>query len=409
MNQNTNQTRLDYFLLLSWSFYALALPLSMSATNIALGLALALTLLKIIRNRKNHHFFSIPLLPFSFLFLFFFWTSATLYFVHHLPLNFSVFGKIWNLLPLCLLPAAALSANDVRQLLKISAATAAIVVILGGIQYAFGIHYFWEIWTKDQFIEQRRFIGFQSHPLHAAALYSVLCLGSFSLALDALNTKNDAKNDEKFQWFFLAFILAVGVCLNASRSYYVGLLAGIFYLLFRKSWKALALGILVFGIFYGAIKHSSSYINERITTMVPSQTDESGRQRLFMWQAAKNIILDHPVCGIGYRQWKNYVLEYLQKIPNWTLVDDAIFAHAHNSYLTVAAETGIVGLALFLLFWIALLRQFLKNRSALGQGAVAVILALMFAAVFEHNLMTATVCLSAFFLFGLAQSLENAE
>jgi putative inorganic carbon (HCO3(-)) transporter len=66
-------------------------------------------------------------------------------------------------------------------------------------------------------------------------------------------------------------------------------------------------------------------------------------QRLAQWQAAWGMFSDHPWLGVGIG---NYAAAYpAYALPRWYLV----LGHAHNYYLNAAAETGLVGLAAYLL------------------------------------------------------------
>jgi O-antigen ligase len=73
-------------------------------------------------------------------------------------------------------------------------------------------------------------------------------------------------------------------------------------------------------------------------------------ERLAHWEAAWGMLEDHPLLGVGVG---NYVPTYPSyALPGWK---DPL-GHAHNYYLHVAAETGIAGLAVYVLliaacFW----------------------------------------------------------
>jgi len=71
-------------------------------------------------------------------------------------------------------------------------------------------------------------------------------------------------------------------------------------------------------------------------------------ERLAHWQAAIGMIQEHPWLGVGFG---NYAAAY----PAYALIRwPNPLGHAHNIYLNAAAETGIVGLALYLLLWAAI-------------------------------------------------------
>ena len=92
-------------------------------------------------------------------------------------------------------------------------------------------------------------------------------------------------------------------------------------------------------------------------------------ERLAHWQAAENMIVAHPFFGVGFG---NYGAAYDQyRTVNWPIA----LGHAHNYYLNIWAETGIVGLLAYLLLWGMAFYQAIKTfyrRSAtappLGHG-----------------------------------------
>ncbi|WP_322800631.1 O-antigen ligase family protein [Thermoflexus sp.] len=71
-------------------------------------------------------------------------------------------------------------------------------------------------------------------------------------------------------------------------------------------------------------------------------------ERLAHWQAAVEMIRAHPWLGIGFG---NYAAAY----PAYALIRwPNPLGHAHNIYLNMAAETGLIGLLLYLLLWIVI-------------------------------------------------------
>jgi hypothetical protein len=70
-------------------------------------------------------------------------------------------------------------------------------------------------------------------------------------------------------------------------------------------------------------------------------------ERMAHWQAALDMWENHPLLGVGIG---NYAVAYPDyALPRW---DDPL-GHAHNYYLNVAAETGFIGLAAYLILWLA--------------------------------------------------------
>src|SRR5207237_483480 len=79
--------------------------------------------------------------------------------------------------------------------------------------------------------------------------------------------------------------------------------------------------------------------------------DVSLASRLAVSAAGSAIVRDHPLFGTGLGSWLHAFRPY-QAPP----VEGGIWDHAHNDYLELAAEGGLAGVALVLLFALALVR-----------------------------------------------------
>ena len=93
-------------------------------------------------------------------------------------------------------------------------------------------------------------------------------------------------------------------------------------------------------------------------------------ERLMLWQAARETFAAHPVLGVGYGQFRYYA----QVATGENKV-------AHQTYLSIAAELGVVGLAVFGCLILAVLRDTLSperrpyaNVTRAGRGYVLAVL-----------------------------------
>ncbi len=70
-------------------------------------------------------------------------------------------------------------------------------------------------------------------------------------------------------------------------------------------------------------------------------------ERMAHWESAAMMFAAHPLLGVGIG---NYAVAYpAYALPGWSNP----LGHAHNYYLNVAAEAGIVGLVAYLILWAA--------------------------------------------------------
>jgi O-antigen ligase len=79
--------------------------------------------------------------------------------------------------------------------------------------------------------------------------------------------------------------------------------------------------------------------------------------RLSIWIAGLEMIAQHPLFGVGFGQFAEHVGAYLRDLV-WIPSSDAAqgSALAHNTFLSVGAEFGLVGLTLYLLALLGIYR-----------------------------------------------------
>lgn len=162
-------------------------------------------------------------------------------------------------------------------------------------------------------------------------------------------------------------ILAAGVVASWSRGAWLGL--GIAMLLFfvaipQKWWQSLTLLIITLGS--ALILWNSGLLPGSIVARVNSATAEIFTpsevrgvditpanyaivERLAHWQAALNMAQFNPLMGVGFGNYETAYARY--RLMNW----NEALGHAHNYYLNVFAETGMIGLLGYLILWLAVL------------------------------------------------------
>lgn len=87
--------------------------------------------------------------------------------------------------------------------------------------------------------------------------------------------------------------------------------------------------------------------------------DASAMGRLYAWQAAFNMALENPITGVGLN---NFYYNYFYYSEHWDGLNHAV----HSTWFGVLAETGFVGLFLFVTFLISLIRLAYKTILKLG-------------------------------------------
>ena len=122
----------------------------------------------------------------------------------------------------------------------------------------------------------------------------------------------------------------------------------------------LVLLVAIVGIGY-AFTSNQAYI-ARFESTFNISTDGSNLGRIYVWEADKQMIMDHPVTGVGPGLWqKTYREHYKLKQETQDL------GHSHNNLLQIASESGLLGLVGFLGFSIFMfcksLKHYVKTRN----------------------------------------------
>ena len=102
----------------------------------------------------------------------------------------------------------------------------------------------------------------------------------------------------------------------------------------------------------------TNIINERVSSINIDRADESIDERLRFYSAAIKSIYKNPIIGIGIGNWKIETIRYDAK----NLVGYRVPNHAHNDFLQVAAESGLIALIFFLGFILYPFIFYLKNK-----------------------------------------------
>lgn len=170
----------------------------------------------------------------------------------------------------------------------------------------------------------------------------------------------------------LTLFLGVSIIfLTGSRATFLGLaIQLIFFLVFYfkihtiKKDEFIKIGyvilpVIVSFVFSNTIlaKHGDSdryqSIGNRIgqIELTDNPSDSSAKLRLDFWKNASEIIIENPLQGIGIGNWKIKSLAY----ENLLIDDSNISSNAHNDFLELMTETGVVNGLLYLSLFVLIL------------------------------------------------------
>ncbi len=222
-----------------------------------------------------------------------------------------------------------------KTLCKVIGIAAVIVFLYGFFQYFTGLNTLNQKWVDtSEFpgMKTRIYSTWENPNLFAG--YLDMLLGFFFALFFT------CKEEEKWRWFSAGgFILAM---LSLALTYARGAILSIAVVLFLYIiWKKKKL-VFPFIILCGAVLFLDKTLLARMLSVF-STGDSSTSLRLGLWDSTLSMIMDHPFLGIG---WGAYFKVY----PSYDYYMQGHFikiVHAHNMYLNIAAETGIIGALAF--------------------------------------------------------------
>ncbi|MDM7916336.1 MAG: O-antigen ligase family protein [Candidatus Eisenbacteria bacterium] len=198
-----------------------------------------------------------------------------------------------------------------------------------------------------------------------------------------------------------ALAQAIGLILPNSRGGYAGYLAAALPQSLRTSLVSTVLLLAVLG---SSFFWAPSFVRERIVaTYTAAEADDAATAldatsggRITVWKAILKVVAEHPIAGVGFGNL----------IPATGLAA-GVFKHAHNLYLQVAGEMGIVGL--LLLLWLFYSCWRLGSRliprggrpAALGRAYHGVILSLFVLNLFGQRFLDFSLAGLFFLITGI--------
>ncbi|MGB3750263.1 MAG: O-antigen ligase family protein [Arcobacteraceae bacterium] len=190
--------------------------------------------------------------------------------------------------------------------------------------------------------------------------YSIFMAFTSLLLLSRLFSKDFTVQQKLF--IFLFFLSTTGnLFLTQGRTGQVALLAGIVVMLFlylKPSIKSFFIGtILLVSIYGGAYTMSDTFQNRvshainDINLMKENNFDSSWGIRVVYWMITYDVVKEHPLIGVGLGDYETIVHYYVEKndYPISQQTKEFIVSHhAHNQFLMVLIQTGLIGFILLL-------------------------------------------------------------
>ncbi len=249
-----------------------------------------------------------------------------------------------------------------------------------------------------------RITGFMSHWMtFAGQLMLVLVTLSCFLLFKLFPAKKSASLGHKFltmaPYTISVSICAVALLWSKTRSAWLGGLAGAALLILRWNWRWVLPAIAGVTLFFFILPQS---FKQRVYDGFSLQ-DQTMQGRIELIQTGVQMVRTHPLTGVGPRMVPRSAAAFRTRDD----FPDFMYGHLHNSPLQIAAELGLLTLAIWLAFWLYTLQSLwrLARRHAgdpeacwLALNGIAATVAFLCAGVLEFNFGDAEVIILLLFL-----------
>ncbi|GEM_PF-2349723 len=251
--------------------------------------------------------------------------------------------------------------------------------------------------------------GTLRNPDHFAAMMEIILPISIAYVIYRSKEKGffALLNSSEIPFVFVPFFVLAAAILAGSRAGMGALLVSVvlvFYLILYRNFhpvkRSFLRSLLIF-VAVGIIFFGTLLTYKKFTGMDP---------RPEYWAATSSIYRDFPIFGTGFSTFPSVVELYIKKDYNGVLVE-----HAHNDYLELLSEAGIVGFALIFIPILALLlwnfrhweiRRYYLVR-IMNAGILAALSALAVHSFFDFPMRVPAIYLMVTTLFGMSLALVN--
>jgi len=201
-----------------------------------------------------------------------------------------------------------------------------------------------------------------------------------------INTKRNY-----LQYFYLVLIILASYLISnvlVTRSAVISMVLLSILTLFSFRWKSLSkstsISFLKFSVYliipiivsislniFQSQNDNTSDIVDRISNL-GTESDQSSSQRISFYKNGINTFFNNPFLGVGTGNWKLTSLEdYTSQMNGYTVP-----YHVHNDFIETAAETGLLGLLIFIVFLGAPFFLYLKTKKFKNVFSVFLLLSL---------------------------------
>jgi len=366
-----------YYLLL---LYALASSLSIAASNVAISLAILFTIIRRIKGpisfRADQRLVQA---------IFFFWVTILISALATHDQGIAI-NKLWAYISRALPLFLAVCFIDSRK---------RIFDVLIVMTISITISDFYAVWQGFHGIRAGAFANYMVLSGCLLQLIPVL----FVLAMESV----DLSRNSRIYFGIIGIFSVIALIFTLTRGAWLAVLVAIviYGVLSLRSRPKMALILCLLLVVSAGSIYNFPTLQHRAKSIVDISISGKNTGRLLVWQGAWRMFVDHPIVGVGPGNFENvYHSSYMSPKAKEHL------GHAHNSFLQILAENGIVGFGGFIVMFgyilVYLYKRGIGRKNPLALAVFLATIAFLIQGLTEFNFGDSTVIRMYWFLLGLA-------
>jgi O-antigen ligase len=220
------------------------------------------------------------------------------------------------------------------------------------------------------------------------------------------------KGAKKILMLIVALLATFGIVLTFSRGTALALYLSVLFLSFMRKSKIISVALIILllvspFVMPQSIKKWAKEVNYNPVRFMLND------DRISIYKNALNMIKHHPVIGVGVNTFSKNYQTYKLPEPDWAKTVGSLYAHNH--FLQMAGEIGLLGLAVFLWLLYRLFKANFRIYSGLKDeylkvvsvSLVACFIAFLTNGLTETSLYYSRVAMIFWYLIGVTLSLQN--
>lgn len=220
------------------------------------------------------------------------------------------------------------------------------------------------------------------------------------------------KGRKKIIMLFFSVLAIAGVALTFSRGAALGLYISALFLSILKKNKLILTSLLLLllispFIMPKEVKDWAHQVNYNPIIFM------CNADRISIYKNTLNMIKHHPLLGVGVNTFSGNYLKYKLPEPDNARTADSMYAH--NNFLQMAGEIGLLGLSMFLWLLFKLFQKCIQNYNSLKDNylkvislsLLACIIAFLINGLTETSLYYSRVAMIFWYLVGFSLALNK--